>query len=787
VIKSYYLSFLSQAGSSYSSGEKAEMESIVLLLILFLLCWLAVTIYNFIAIHKMGNRLSGLESAVSRLRTQIQALSQPEKPPVEALQRASEPELGLPIVADADTAAPPGISAAEIINIIKPLPDVPSHPVRPVGTKEDRLDYLERLVGTRWLNWVGALVTLAGTAFLLKFLYDRGWIGPAGRVSIGMGIGVALLYLGEVKLRKLHDLFSQSVSAAGCGALFLTTFLSFKFYEFSGPTWTFALLCWFALFAVALAVVRRGLVLAFLGLICAYLSPWLLSTGQDQAEALFAYLAIVALAVAVVNAMRDWRGIVSLSFVFSWIYYVGWFSRFYTTKRLPIATIGAVGLILLTGSAALVRGLRNNKTVRLEECIVIAAAFVSGLYFLWDILSAEHALMLGFVLCGLTLVTLGALNAATRKNASNPVLESTLLGFASGSLLLVIPACFEADGAMLAWALAAVIFADMGARAGRILLEAAAGFCLLAGLWVGLFQGVSHTGVFIPVANNVFLAWFGIILAWFIVGFRHFRMTSESSYRKSAGLTLQIAASFMLIGLLSYEVIAWFRGQIQYAGSSEPFLKDWRIVVLCILWAFYPWLWLSRAKAQPRLRELSSIHYGVLGFALLLLLPDFHHRDTLVFLNPIFPASLLLPAGIFFLASKIDENRKMIKPGLQVFAHLLCVILLAVELNQGLYLSGWSASIRDWVRMALISVAWASYATILLWIGISRNLKSWRWLALCLLGATLVKVLFLDMAEVRQIWRVLSFMGLGALLMICSYAYSRRERMKQTVNIPDKR
>jgi uncharacterized membrane protein len=760
------------------------MEWFVLLLV-FLLCWLGVTVYSLIAIQTTKNRLSGLEAAVSRLRAESQAGRTNQAPSPKPQIPAETIKIRLPIEPVINTAEPADVSVAATISIPKPAqPGIPSHPARPARTREERLNNLEQLVGTRWLNWVGALVTLAGTAFLLKFLYDRGWIGPAGRISIGMGIGVVLLYLGEVKLRKLHDLFSQSVSAAGCGALFLTAFLSHKFYEFSGRTSTFALLCWFALFAVALAVVRRGPVLAFLGLLCAYLTPYLLSTGQDQAEALFSYLAVLALAVAVVNAVRNWRGIVPLCFAFSWIYFVGWHSRFYSSERLLVAAIGAAGLILLSGAAALLRGLWNKTAAQIEECIVIAAASISGLYFLWDILSANHGPVLGFILCGLTLVALAALNAAGRRKALTPVLESTLLGLASGSLLLVIPACFKADSAMLAWALAAVVFADMGARAGRILLEIAAGFCLLAGLWVGLFQDISHTGAFIPVANSVFLAWLGITLAWFIVGFRYFRMNPAQSYRNFVGLALQITASFMLIGLLSYEVISWFRGQIQYAASDGPFLKDSRNAVLCVLWAFYPWLWLFRKKAQPRLYELSSVHYGVLGFVFLLLLTDFHHRETLVFLNPVFLTALLLPAGIFLVASEIGEGRKMIKPGLQIFAHLLCVILIAVELYQGLYLSTWSASSRDWVRMALISVAWALYATILLGIGISRNLQPWRWLALGLLGATLLKVIFLDMAEVRQIWRVLSFMALGALLMICSYAYSRHERMKRAGNMP---
>jgi uncharacterized membrane protein len=760
------------------------MEYLIPLFVLvFLLCWFGGTIYNFVAIQQIKNRLSALDAAISRRQAKSPA-GQTEMAASPASQILKEPMRETPIPPPIVVVAPG--AAVKDINIPKSAPpSVLSHAVPPVKAWGDRLNSLERLVGTRWLNWVGALVTLAGTAFLLKFLYDKGWIGPAGRVSIGMGIGAALLYLGEVKLRKLHDLFSQSVSAAGCGALFLTAFLSFKFYEFNSRTGTFALLCWFAFFAVALAVVRRGPVLAFLGLICAYLSPYLLSTGQDQAESLFAYLAVLALTVAAVMAIRDWRGIVSLSFAFSWIYYVGWFSRFYYPGRLKIAVIGAVGIILLPGAAALMRGLWNKAALRIEECIVLAAASISGLGFLWNILSEEHEMILGFSLCGITLLALAALNAARRRKSSTPALESTLLGLASGALLLVIPACFKADGAMLAWALAAVVFADMGIRSRRVLLEIAAGLCLLIGLWVGLYQDVSHTGVFIPIANRVFIAWLGIILAWFIVGLRYFRMYAAKSYHYYTGLALQIAASFMLIGLLSYEVIAWFNGQMQYARPNESFLKDCRIAVLCALWACYPWLWLLRAKAQSRLYELSSIHYGVLGFAFLLLLPDFHHRDTLVFLNPVFLAALLFPAGIFLIASKISGNRKNIQPSLQIFAHILCIILIAVELYQGLYLSTWSAESRDWVRMALISVAWALYATILLGIGFLRNLRLWRWLALGLLGITLLKVLFLDMAGVRQIWRVLSFLALGALLMICSYAYSRHERMKRASNVPE--
>jgi uncharacterized membrane protein len=741
----------------------------VVLLLCVLLSWIGITLFCFVSVIRTRVALARIEAELGSLRARL--------PAAGAETAAAAPVAAEPVAAArrAETPAAPVPAAPRAgMPVAKPMPA--AAPVRPVKSRAERLDALERMVGTRWLNWVGALVTLAGTAFLLKFLYDRGWIGPAGRVTIGMGIGVSLLWLGELRLRRFHPLLSQSVSAAGCGALFLTTFLSYKFYDFGGRAATLGLLCWFALFTVALAVVRRAPVLAYLGLLCAYLTPWLLSTGEDQAEILFAYLAVLAAASAGVAILCGWRGIVPLGFALSLIHYAGWYVRFYSPDRLGIAVTGAAGIAVVWLAAAFCRGVWHRRGARPEECAIAAAAYVSGLWFLWDILVRRHEAALGLSLCGLSLVALVALRAARSRRASSPPLESTLLGLAAGSLLVVIPAVLRAEGAMLAWALAAVVFAGMGIRARSAVLEGAAAFCLLAGPWVGLTGGVFHTGVFVPAANPVFTAWLGVVASWFLVGRRYGSGGAGQGARATAGTGLQVAASFMLVILLSAEAWAWFRGRIGAGGDADA-LRDGRTIVLCVLWAAFPWLWLLRKRVSPRLEALSAVHYGVLGLAWLVLLADFHHRDSIVFLNPVFWAALLLPAGVYLLASRMEPGGKR-RSALELGAHFLVVVLVAAELGQGAYPGSWTEASRGWVKMALISVAWALWATALLAVGISRSLPAWRWFALGLLGLTLLKVVFVDMAEVRQIWRVLSFLALGALLMACSYAYSRRERRR---------
>ncbi len=774
------------------------MEELLVFFSLLFIAFAGTGVVALIIVLQLRHRVARLEASLWDLRLRLpspEVQAATAFPPTPAPQTPHEthaaPATAVketpPLIAVPSRPVPaPGAASSlagrpdAVASIQRPSPaQIPIAGPAPVAVAEDQLTSVERMVGTRWLNWVGALVLLVGIAFLLKFLYERGWIGPAGRVAIGMGFGVGLLLLGEVRLRRLHDLLSQSVSAAGCGALFLTTFLSFKFYEFSGRTETFALLCWFAAFTVALAVIRSARILAFLGLLGAYLTPYLLSTGQDQAEVLFAYLAVLALAAVGVQASRGWQGIPSLCLALSVLYYAGWYSRFYTPERLAIAATGAAGLIVFLSVVALARGLWNRVPVHIEECLVLLAAAVLGLGYLWQILVVKHDQILGFVLCGVALAAIAGLRLVRYRSASTRILENLFLALAAGSVLLVIPACLEADGAMLAWALGAVVLADMGAHSRHFPLELAAAVCLVASLWVGATQEVAHTGVFIPIVNRIFLAWFCAILAWFIAGWRYSRAYPADCEQGKAAIGLQVASSFMLVALLTYEAQAWFREEIRLPGSDARSLADWRTVTLSLLWALYPLSWLRWAGLRPKLWTLSAVHYFVLSFAWLTLFTSFHSREAVVFLNPIFVAALLLPAGILWVSRRIVGKNSVGQSGLQIYAHILCVALMSVELYQGLFLSGLSPTNRDWIRMALISAAWAAYATFVLCIGIARNMPAWRWLALGLLGLTLLKVFLLDMAEVRQIWRVLSFMVLGVLLMACSYAYSRHERQKR--------
>ena len=80
-----------------------------------------------------------------------------------------------------------------------------------------------------------------------------------------------------------------------------------------------------------------------------------------------------------------------------------------------------------------------------------------------------------------------------------------------------------------------------------------------------------------------------------------------------------------------------------------------------------------------------------------------------------------------------------------------------------------------WFRFQLgLSALWAVYAGICLALGFLWSTPPLRYASLGLLGITVAKVFLVDMSEVEAIWRVLSFLVLGLVLLGVSVLYQRR-------------
>ena len=112
-------------------------------------------------------------------------------------------------------------------------------------------------------------------------------------------------------------------------------------------------------------------------------------------------------------------------------------------------------------------------------------------------------------------------------------------------------------------------------------------------------------------------------------------------------------------------------------------------------------------------------------------------------------------------------------------------LILSVETYGYFVAQGSAAADNEHMeRMAQtgLSACWAIYAIVLLAIGFRFHSNPVRWAALGLFFVTVLKVVFLDMADLPGLYRVLAFLVLAVMMGIGAWAYQKFQRPQPTVD-----
>jgi uncharacterized membrane protein len=89
--------------------------------------------------------------------------------------------------------------------------------------------------------------------------------------------------------------------------------------------------------------------------------------------------------------------------------------------------------------------------------------------------------------------------------------------------------------------------------------------------------------------------------------------------------------------------------------------------------------------------------------------------------------------------------------------------------------SGIAGEIR-WKTQVGLSVLWTLYAAVTLAWGFIRRSTALRYAALGLFGLVIVKVFIVDLASVKTVYRMLSFLILGVVLLLVGLLYQKASR-----------
>src|SRR5439155_20526928 len=116
-------------------------------------------------------------------------------------------------------------------------------------------------------NRIGVITLAIGVAFGFKYAVDNAWIGPAGRVALGVLAGLAALGFADRSWRGGQKTYAQGISGLGLAILYLSFYASFGFYHLVEPGFAFLLMAVTTAMAGALALRYDAAPIAVLGLL----------------------------------------------------------------------------------------------------------------------------------------------------------------------------------------------------------------------------------------------------------------------------------------------------------------------------------------------------------------------------------------------------------------------------------------------------------------------------------------------------------------------------------------
>jgi uncharacterized membrane protein len=528
-------------------------------------------------LYALEQRLTQIEEGMSALSaTPVAAPARVAEAPAAPAAPPSRPER--PPVATAP-ASPAALMSASVRER-PPLLSTPASSARVSSAGDD--GNFEALVAGRWLNYVGILALLFAVTFFLKYAFDNNWVGPRGRVGIGLLAGSALYPWSHRLLDRGYKYFSEGIAGLGAAVLYLSLWAGWHYYHIFPQSTAFAAMIVVTAVTLVVAVGRDSERIALLALVGGLITPILLSTGENHEVSLFTYLTILGAGVLGIAWVRDWKSLPPVQFVATLVYFWGWYSDFYSVDQLGTTVLFATVFFVLFAALPVVRSWRDGDLSGLESAIVLVNS-LAYLVALREMLWPERRWALTVAVLALAAVHLAAERMLPERRGTEVRLARILYaGLALTFVTLAIPIRLDGRWITLAWAVQGVVLIWSGLRAR---------FAAMRWAGLALFTIVAGRLALISIPADTFLinarfATFAICVACLVLGCYFAAASGEKlEHSEDAAYAITaIGANILAIAAFSLEVWDVFE-RMPSLGIDQGHAQELALSMLWLVWA----------------------------------------------------------------------------------------------------------------------------------------------------------------------------------------------------------
>lgn len=209
-----------------------------------------------------------------------------------------------------------------------------------------------------WPLKFGVLLLLFGFGWFATYAFAHNWIGPMGRITLGVMAGVLFLALGSWRIKKfLHQ--GGAFLVLGSTTILLSIFAAREFYDIFTPFSALSVMFLSTAFVAFVSVKYNNRSLALASLILAGVAPLLTNAPTNDYVGLFTYLLVVVLGaiwITILTNRRELTAAALMLLVFYSLPHLSSYSSVSADKGVLLLFIYAFSSIFfLTNISALIR------------------------------------------------------------------------------------------------------------------------------------------------------------------------------------------------------------------------------------------------------------------------------------------------------------------------------------------------------------------------------------------------------------------------------------------------
>ncbi len=663
-----------------------------------------------------------------------------------------------------------------IVPVVEERIEIPQvKETKPLDNKKSEDAGAEFALGSQVFTIVGVTALLIGVAFFLRYAFENNFITESMRVACGLLLGAVLCSVGAW-IRKTYVDYGSALFGAGLGVLYVSVYAAYDFYHLIGMSLAFLSLMLITLIGLITALMYDSLPLVSYSLAGAFIVTYLLPLSENV-HIFFLYMVVLNALVLALTTFKRWPELTMGSVIATFFIVTGWLVAHYN-DALFVPTSFYLTLICGAYSISVISNfLRKRGEYKDVDGFLLPAipvVYVIQHYILLHT-DKERALLFAFI-GGVYLIGFGIVKALAHsfelthneEHTEGRACSNSMFLIGSMSIAAAVGTHFDGVSISYLWALQALVLVGIGSmlasKGNRIFGLVLSVFALLH--MYSFDYGLSGNAEALFNSRTVITFVMTAVFASIYAFYTFYQKSGDEE--SSAATVLGIVAS---IGI----PLIWLTVEIQqfvHVHTSDYIALAWTLYALV---AFVVGLLLKESIVR-----YGSYVLAVIGIFLGLIQSSMPQQVFLLNFRV-----LLVGIGILVLSGMVMLFRAFKEYVSEEEYQMSTLALIALN-----FLALWLGTfeISDYFQgqlsNVLLSLFYLAYGAVALTLGIMFKSYFARIVAFMLFGISVFKIFLFDTASLSDVYRFVSFITLGVILLVSSYAYYRfKDRIQQFIHL----